>query len=149
MRAVIQRVNYAEVCVNQKRVSQIGQGLLVYLGIGNDDNEADKKYMAEKIPLLRIFEDSSGKMNLSVKDIQGEILLVSQFTLYGDCRKGRRPGFDAAMAPDQARKMFDEIAQMIVNEGYKVKTGIFQAHMLVRSENDGPINILLDSKKLF
>lgn len=149
MRAVVQRVLNAKVEVEGKIVGETGEGLLVYLGVGKADNEKDARYLAEKISNLRIFSDVDGKMNLSVKDVGGEVLLVSQFTLYGDCRKGRRPGFDDSAEPDLARTLYFKVGDIIKNEGINVENGIFAAHMLVSSVNDGPINFLVDSEKLF
>ncbi len=149
MRAVVQRVLNAKVEVEGKIVGETGKGLLVYLGVGKEDNEKDARYMAEKIAHLRVFSDVRGKMNLSVKDVGGAVLLVSQFTLYGDCRKGRRPGFDDSAEPDLAKKLYEKVGEIIKNEDINVENGIFAAHMLVSSVNDGPVNFLIDSSKLF
>ena len=149
MRAVIQRVKNAQVEVDGKVVGRIEAGLLVYLGVGKDDTETDAQFMADKLINLRIFADENDKMNLSVADTAGQILLISQFTLYGDCRKGRRPGFDAAALPDEATKLYEHTIELIRRQGITVETGIFAAHMLVTSQNDGPVTFTLDSSRLF
>ncbi len=149
MRAVIQRVLQAEVQVDGKVVGQVARGLLVYLGVGKDDNEKDAEFMAEKLANLRIFADDAGKMNRSVIDVGGAVLLVSNFTLHGDCRKGRRPGFDAAAAPERAEKLYENVAALIAQHGVPVETGAFGAYMQVTSTNDGPVTFLLDTTKLF
>ena len=149
MRAVIQRVSSARVSVEGNLVSSISRGLLVLLGVGKDDEEADAKYLADKTAHLRIFEDEAGKMNLSVSDISGEILVVSQFTLYGDCRKGRRPGFSDAARPPKAEALYEVYTSELADIGLNPQTGVFQAHMEVELINDGPVTILLGSKKTF
>ena len=149
MRAVVQRVAEAKVEVDGKAVGAIDRGLLVYLGVANDDTEADARYMAEKIAGLRIFADSADKMNLSVVDVQGSVLAVSQFTLLGDCRKGRRPGFDAAAEPVRASELYDFFCVALAAQDIRVERGIFRASMQVESTNDGPVTMLLDSKRLF
>lgn len=149
MRAVIQRVKNASVTVKEQVVGQINSGLVVFLGITHDDTEEDAKYLAEKVCNLRIFEDDSGKLNLSVLDKKGEILSVSQFTLYGDCRKGRRPSFTEAAHPEVAEKLYDKFNQLLRDMGINIATGVFQAYMQVKIINDGPVTILLDSKKTF
>jgi len=149
MRAVVQRAVGASVTVNGKIVGTIGAGLVVFLGVGNDDSAADADYLANKIAGLRIFEDEKGLMNLSVQDIAGGILAISQFTLYGDCRKGRRPGFSDAAPPQMAEELYDYFWKRLVDFGIPVETGQFQAEMKILVENDGPVTILLDSKKLF
>lgn len=150
MRAVVQRVSSASVTVGDKTVGDIKNGILIYLGVGQDDNEDDAKYLAEKICNLRIFEDSQGKMNLSLLDVKGQALIVSQFTLYGDCRKGRRPSFSKAAPPETGEKLFHYFVENIKNHWkIDVKTGIFQEYMVVKSVNEGPVTILLDSSKLF
>ncbi len=149
MRAVIQRVSEAKVEVEGKIVGQVGQGLLVYLGVGREDTEADAQFMAEKLANLRIFADDAGKMNRSVIDVGGGVLLISNFTLYGDCRKGRRPGFDAAGEPGPAEGLYEKVAQLIAAEDVPVEKGSFGAHMHVTSINDGPVTFLLDSSRLF
>lgn len=149
MRAVIQRVTEARVEVEGKVIGQIGNGLLVYLGVAKEDAEADAQFMAEKLANLRIFSDDAGKMNRSVIDIGGGVLLVSQFTLYGDCRKGRRPGFDAAGEPTMAERLYEKVAELIAASDVPVEKGSFGAHMHVTSVNDGPVTFLLDSTRLF
>ena len=149
MRAVVQRVKSGSVEIEKKEVGKIEDGLVVLLGVGQKDIEKDAKYLAEKIVNLRIFEDKKGKMNFSVKDIDGQILVISQFTLYGDCKKGRRPSFIFAAFPDKAVKLYDYFVKFLKNYGLKVETGQFQARMLVKIFNNGPVTILLDSEKLF
>lgn len=149
MRAVIQRVGSTRVSVDGAAISSISKGLLVLLGVAEDDAEADVQYLAEKTLHLRIFEDEAGKMNLSVQDIGGEILVVSQFTLYGDCRKGRRPSFTDAARPPKAEALYNMYVSALADMGLKPKTGVFQALMDVELVNIGPVTILLDSKKLF
>ena len=149
MRAVIQRVSCASVTIEGKTVSSISKGLLVLLGVGENDDNSDAVYLAEKTVGLRIFEDDEGKMNLSVSDINGEILVISQFTLYGDCRKGRRPSFIDAARPEKAIPLYEAYVSALANTGLKVGTGVFQADMKVELINDGPVTILLDSKKSF
>lgn len=149
MRAVVQRVKNASVSTEGKTVGRIGTGLLVLLGISAEDTEKDMEYIAEKCINLRIFEDSSGVMNLSVKEIAGEILVVSQFTLYGDARKGRRPSYIRAASPDSARDLFEKCVYVFREKYEKIQTGKFQAEMQVSLVNDGPVTILLDSKREF
>ncbi|MCU1298280.1 MAG: D-tyrosyl-tRNA(Tyr) deacylase [Acidobacteriaceae bacterium] len=149
MRAVIQRVNRAKVTIDAETVGQIENGLLVLLGVSKADAEVDADYLAEKIAGLRIFEDANEKMNLSVTDIHGEVLLVSQFTLYGDMRRGRRPSFDHAASPERARELYEYFVGRMRAAGIKCETGRFQATMKVELVNEGPVTILLDSTKLF
>jgi D-tyrosyl-tRNA(Tyr) deacylase len=149
MRAVIQRVTQAQVEVEGKLSGQIYQGLLVFLSVGKGDTEQDLSYIVDKLVNLRCFADENDKMNLSVQDVNGAILLISQFTLHGDCRKGRRPGFDQAGEPKQAEKYYEQAAEMIRRQGVPCETGVFAAHMHVSSINDGPVTFLLDSTKLF
>jgi len=149
MRAVVQRVSEARVSVDGQIVGEINKGLVVLLGISHDDSEKDIQYLADKIINLRIFEDENGKMNISLLDVGGELLIVSQFTLYGDCRKGKRPSFDKAAKPDAAEKLYEKFVEYCKGYGIKVETGIFQAMMIVDIHNDGPVTLLLDSKKEF
>ena len=149
MRAVVQRVRKSSVAIDGVTVGEISQGLMVLLGVGKEDTEKDVEYLAEKIAGLRIFTDAEDKMNLSVQDIQGEILVVSQFTLYADCRKGKRPGFSDAALPDQAVSLYEQFVARLKEMGFTVETGQFGADMLVSIDNDGPVTILLDSEKTF
>lgn len=149
MRAVIQRVSRAEVTVDGAVRGSIGTGLLVLLGVAADDGDADLAYLAEKTAGLRIFEDEAGKMNRSVEDAGGAVLVVSQFTLFGDVRRGRRPSFDNAAPPQVADALYQRYVELLRHKGLKVETGVFQAMMRVELVNDGPVTILLDSKKLF
>lgn len=147
MKAVLQRVTGAKVCVDGEVVGQIGAGILVLLGVAEGDTERDAAYIAEKLAFLRIFEDEAGKMNLSLRDIGGQALVVSQFTLLADCRKGRRPGFSQAAAPELARNLYEVCVERLCSHGVEVQTGRFQAHMEVSLLNDGPVTLLLDSRK--
>ncbi|CAG0997653.1 D-aminoacyl-tRNA deacylase [Phycisphaerales bacterium] len=146
MRAVVQRVSSAKVVVDGKAVGEIGRGLLVLVGIESADGEAEADWIAEKAANLRVFEDGAGKMNLSVKDTGGGILLVPNFTVAGDARKGRRPSFDNAMRPEAAGSMFARIERAIAAQGVPVSTGVFRSHMEVTLANDGPVTIWLDSR---
>lgn len=149
MRAVIQRVTSSKVEVDGVVVGAINKGFNVLLGISKEDTEEDLKYIKDKLINLRIFEDKDDKMNLSLLDVNGEILLISQFTLYGDCRKGRRPNFMNALGGDDAKVLYDKFVLMVKETGLKVETGVFGAHMSVDIQNDGPVTVLLDSKKNF
>jgi len=147
MRAVIQRVKSARVCVDGRVSGEIGKGLLVLLGVGKGDGEADLSFLTSKIPDLRIFEDDSGKFNLSLREIGGEILVVSQFTLFGDCRKGRRPSFTEAEEPSVAKQLYERFILRLKEQAIPVRTGEFQAKMEVHLINDGPVTLVLDSKQ--
>ncbi len=149
MRAVVQRVTEADVTVDNKKTGAIQQGLVVFLGVEDNDTEADAAYMADKISGLRIFEDENEKLNLSVKDVSGKILAVSQFTLLGDVRKGKRPSFSHAAPPEEANRLYRYFIDLVKKENIEVEEGIFRADMMVRIYNDGPVTILLDSRKLF
>jgi len=149
MRAVVQRVSRARVTVDGEVTGEIGRGLLVLLGVGNGDSDNDASYLADKICGLRIFEDDSGKMNLSVAEIGGAVLAVSQFTLCGDARKGKRPSFDDAARPEEAKRFYECFVDRVRASGLRCETGRFQAMMQVELVNDGPVTILLDSRKEF
>ncbi len=149
MRAVVQRVTSARVRVDSRLVAAIEHGLLVLVGIARDDDATDTAYLANKIVGLRVFEDADHRFNRSVRDVEGAVLLVSQFTLYGDCRRGRRPSFDQAAPPVEARAVYAALTDALRAHGVSVQTGEFQAHMAVESVNDGPVTILLDSAKAF
>lgn len=149
MRSVVQRVKCASVIVNGENVGKISAGLLILLAVGQEDGEDDLAWMVDKLVGLRIFEDEEGKMNRSVQDVGGEILMVSQFTLYGDCRSGKRPSFTAAAPPERAKALYERAVAGIRSHGLKVETGIFQAQMDVELINDGPVTLLLDSEKKF
>lgn len=149
MRAVVQRVSSSKVTVEDNITGQIKKGLLVLLGVTNEDTSSDVDYMIDKILNLRIFEDENGKMNLSLKDVGGELLVVSQFTLYGDCRKGKRPSFTNAARPEVATPLYEEFVQKSKDQDIVVQTGQFGAHMMVDLINDGPVTMLLDSSKNF
>jgi D-tyrosyl-tRNA(Tyr) deacylase len=149
MRAVVQRVSHVRVSVNGEIAGQIGTGLLVLLGVGRDDREADALYLAEKTAGLRIFEDDAGKMNRNVQEVGGGVLAVSQFTLYGDVRKGKRPSFDDAAPPELARRLYELFVEHIRGTGLRCETGRFQETMKVELVNEGPVTILLDSAKAF
>jgi len=149
MRAVLQRVSSAAVLVDGKTVGAINRGILVLLWVEAGDTDKDLGFLAEKTAQLRIFEDDGGKMNLSVEDIGGSVLVVSQFTLLADCRKGRRPGFSRAAAPEAADAFYERFVETLRGRGLRVETGVFQAQMEVRLNNDGPVTMLLDSRKVF
>jgi D-tyrosyl-tRNA(Tyr) deacylase len=149
MRIVVQRVREARVEVDGTLVGRIGRGLLVLLGVGKDDGPKDVEYIAGKIRDVRIFEDDEGRMNRSVMDVGGAVLLVSQFTLYGDVRKGRRPSFDAAARPETGRALYEDVVRALRGAGVPVETGTFQAMMQVHLVNDGPVTIVLDSQRTF
>ena len=149
MRAVVQRVHEASVTVDDAVTGRIEQGLLVYVGVGQDDDEQDVRWLMDKITQLRIFNDDDGKMNLSVTDIRGGILVISAFALQADARKGRRPSFDAAAGPELAEELYDRLCETLTETGLTIARGVFRAHMDVASVNDGPICILLDSKRVF
>jgi D-tyrosyl-tRNA(Tyr) deacylase len=149
MRAVVQRVSHAKVTVKEWISGEIGHGVLVLLGVGHEDSEADATHLAEKITGLRIFEDEHGKMNRSVQDVGGSVLAVSQFTLYGDVRRGKRPSFDDAAPPEHARRLYEFFVQQIQAAGLRCETGRFQEMMQVELVNEGPVTILLDSRKVF
>ncbi len=149
MRAVVQRVLQAEVKVDNDSVSRIEKGLLVYLSVGKADSGKDAEFIAEKLIHLRIFADEAGKMNRSVLEIGGQVLLVSNFTLHGDCRKGRRPSFDFAAEPVLAKELYEKVSELIASSGIAVEKGAFGKYMRVSCVNDGPVTFLLDSYKLF
>jgi len=148
MRAVVQRVKRCSVLSNGEKCADIAQGLLVLLGVTHEDTQKDCDYLAEKIANLRIFEDDAGKMNRSVKDVGGEIVSVSQFTLYGDCKHGRRPSFTNAAKAEEANLLYEVFNESLRKEGLQVQTGVFQTDMQVELVNDGPVTMLLDSEKI-
>ena len=149
MRAVIQRVKESKVIVENQVISTIGKGVLVLLGVGKGDTETDAEYLASKVTEMRVFEDEQGKMNLSVTDVCGSVLVFSQFTLLGDLRKGRRPSFDKAASPDEAKRLYEFFVSRLKALGIPTATGEFQASMEVYLVNEGPVTVLLDSRKLF
>jgi D-tyrosyl-tRNA(Tyr) deacylase len=149
MRAVIQRVNHAQVNVEGSTVGRVELGLCAFVGVGREDSEQDAAALADKVVGLRIFEDDAQKMNLSVLEVGGAVLAVSQFTLYGDARKGKRPSFTAAMEPARAQSLFENFCAECRTRGARVETGRFRTHMLVSLENDGPVTILLDTQRAF
>ena len=149
MRCVVQRVKEASVTVAGETVGKIGPGFMVLIGVSTEDTEKDLRYMADKVPNLRVFEDAEDKMNLSLKDVGGAILAVSQFTLYGDARGGRRPSFSAAARPEEANALYEQLVAAWRAQGIQVATGRFRTHMEVQLINDGPVTILLDSTKTF
>lgn len=148
MRAIIQKVKEASVVVENEKVSEIGPGFMVLLGVKDTDDKKDLTYIKKKISKLRIFEDDDEKMNLSLKDVGGEILLVSQFTLYADARKGNRPSFTESAKADKAKEYYEILIDELKEEGFSVKTGVFQTHMQVSLINDGPVTIILDSERI-
>jgi D-tyrosyl-tRNA(Tyr) deacylase len=148
MRALLQRVTWASVVVEGAVVGEIGAGLLILLGVAKPDTIADAEFLVEKILNLRVFQDAEGKMNRSLLDTGGRLLVVSQFTLYGDCRKGRRPSFDAAAPAEQARALYESFVEIARRSGLRVETGVFQAHMEVALVNDGPVTFMLETKPL-
>src|SRR5437879_2634558 len=149
MRAVVQRVRHARVSVDGRVAGEIGGGVVVLLGIGKGDSNESARYLAEKTANMRIFDDANQKMNVSLVESRGAALVVSQFTLYGDLSRGRRPGFERAAPPAEANRLYEEYAAQLSSLGVPVETGVFQAHMVVELENDGPVTILLDSEKAF
>jgi D-tyrosyl-tRNA(Tyr) deacylase len=149
MRTVVQRVAEAWVVVNGQEVARIGKGFLVLLGVGREDSEEDAEYLAAKVAHLRVFEDEEGKLNRSLLEVNGAALVVSNFTLYGDCRKGRRPSFTDAAPPEQAERLYRKFCEALSRQGVTVQRGVFQAHMQVGLVNDGPVTLLLDSKRQF
>ena len=148
MRAVLSKVKSASVRVDGKTVGQIGQGFLILLGVTHDDTEVQCRKLADKLCSLRIFDDENDKINLSLDDVGGEILVISQFTLYGNCRKGRRPEFLSAARPETAIPLYERVIALCREQGFRVETGVFGADMQVLSQNDGPVTILLDTKEL-
>ena len=149
MRAIIQKVTSASVKVDNELISEIGNGYMILLAVKDTDDKDDLSYIKRKISNLRIFEDNEGKMNLSLKQTGGEILLVSQFTLYGDARKGNRPSFTESAGPEKANDYYEKLRDELIDEGFNVKTGKFQSHMEVSLVNDGPVTIILDSERIF
>jgi len=149
LRSVIQRVSSASVSVEREVVGRIGPGLVVFVGVAADDGAADIEYTAGKVRDVRIFPDAEGRMNRSIVEVGGSVLVVSQFTLLGDVRKGRRPGFDAAAPPEAARVLYEQLVARLRTDGLPVETGVFQANMAVDLVNNGPVTILLDSRRLF
>ncbi len=149
MRAVVQRVRHARVEVEENLVGEIGRGFVVLIGVGEGDTEEDAEYVAAKVCGLRVFEDGQGKMNLSLKEAGGGVLAVSQFTLYGDCRKGRRPSFVGAAPPEKAERLYNLVVERLRQMDVSVAEGTFQGKMLVKLANDGPVTILLDSERQF
>lgn len=149
MRAVVQRVSSARVLVDGEATGSIERGLVVLIGVANDDGPGDVQYIADKVRDLRVFEDREGKMNLALADVGGAVLAVSQFTLYGDCRKGRRPSWDAAAPAAVARALYDATVVALRDRGVEVRTGVFQARMALELVNDGPVTLLLDSRRQF
>ena len=149
MRAIVQRASRAKVTVDNRIVGSIGRGLVVMLGVTEADTEADAEYLADKISELRVFSDADDKMNLALGDVGGAVLAISQFTLYGDCRRGRRPSYTAAARPQKAEELYEYFVRRILEKGFAVETGVFGAMMQVELVNDGPVTLMLDSSKLF
>lgn len=149
MIALVQRVNHSSVKVDSIKISEIGRGLLVFIGIEQGDTDKDAAYISRKVVNLRCFDDQEGRMNLSVREVGGEILAVSQFTLAADTRRGNRPGFSNAEEPEKAKIIFDNLIKFISSEGITVRTGVFGAHMHVELENDGPVTFIIDSRRRF
>lgn len=149
MRTVVQRVTRARVTVEGQVVGEIGRGFVVLVGVGRTDTTEAATYLADKIQNLRVFDDEAGKMNRALAEVGGEVLAISQFTLYGDCRKGRRPSFDEAAPPEQGRALYEAFVRELSSRGLRVSTGIFQARMQVELTNDGPVTLLLSSDRLF
>ena len=149
MRAVVQRVSSSSVLVDGSEVGRIGVGFCVLLGVTQGDGPEQVRWLVDKISSLRVFEDQSGKLNLSLEDVSGGVLVISQFTLYGDCRKGRRPSFVRAAEPSIAKELYDLFVDMLKDKGLPVETGIFQAHMNVEINNDGPVTLILDTREVF
>jgi D-tyrosyl-tRNA(Tyr) deacylase len=149
MRAVVQRVTSARVTVDGRTAGEIGAGLLALIGVAHDDGPGDARYVADKIREMRVFDDAAGRMNLALADVGGAVLAVSQFTLQGDCRKGRRPSWDAAAPAPLARALYEEVVARLREAGVPVETGVFQARMQVELVNDGPVTLLLDSRRHF
>ncbi|UCE99845.1 MAG: D-tyrosyl-tRNA(Tyr) deacylase [Planctomycetota bacterium] len=149
MRAVVQRVLRAWVETEGRKISQIDNGLLVYVSIGKTDTVDDARFIAEKLVNLRIFADEADKMNRSLPDVGGSILMVSNFTLHGDCRKGRRPSFDGAAGPEMAEQLYEKLSELIAEQGVAVEKGVFGQHMQISSVNDGPVTFIIDSSRLF
>lgn len=149
MRAVVQRVTRSQVTVDDKVTGRIGPGLMVLIGVEKEDGDKDAEYIAKKIAGLRVFDDDEGVMNLNITDAGGEVLAVSQFTLLGDVRKGNRPSYFQAAAPEEANSLYRKTVELMANKGVHVEEGVFQADMLVEINNDGPVTILLESRKLF
>ena len=149
MRAVVQRVSRASVTVDEDIIAEMGRGLVALVGVGEEDGGEDVDYLARKLVGLRVFEDDAGKMNLSVQDVGAGIMIVPQFTLYGDCRRGRRPSFDASAPPDRAEELYDRLVEDVRGRGPEVETGEFKSYMELELVNDGPVTLLLDSKKNF
>ncbi|ODS32926.1 MAG: D-tyrosyl-tRNA(Tyr) deacylase [Candidatus Scalindua rubra] len=149
MRAVVQRVISASIKVDSKQINKIDKGIVAFVGIGREDTDKDADYVASKIMGLRIFEDNDGKMNLSLKDFNGQVLIVSQFTLFGDCRKGKRPSFESAAGIEKAKALYEYLIEKCKQSNLVIGKGIFREKMLIELVNDGPVTILLDSKKVF